>query len=225
MPPLSIYPTTRMDKISSSSWEPLRATRPAHRPQSISTCIQLTNFEFAPTTTATTLPQSKCKAMQPGALLLLQSPTGSYLVQISTTSPLTGHVLRPYDWESLIQFGTYSKDTWDRCFLSESALDTLLTQESDATIEPSPFHLASIGMPQRRYYVNHPKASPTAILRYEVYKKLQQLDLQETCAICRLPYQNIDILKGLDCGHVFHDSCMNEVMKVWKGACPYCGYT
>ncbi|KAF7190382.1 hypothetical protein HII31_08300, partial [Pseudocercospora fuligena] len=100
MPPLSIYPTTRMDKISSSPWTSLTTRK---QPQKSQTFVQHINFDFAPSTNTTPKPKlssrSSTGTMQPGSLLLLQSPIGSYLIQISTTSPLTGHLLRSYDWE------------------------------------------------------------------------------------------------------------------------------
>ncbi|EME80052.1 uncharacterized protein MYCFIDRAFT_211945 [Pseudocercospora fijiensis CIRAD86] len=151
MLPLQIYPTTRTDKTSAERWRPLEPRNPPHNPQFTSTFVQHINSNFVPTTAAPTHQKSKRTTIQPGTLLLLQSPKGSYFIQISTTSPLTAHLLRPYDWESLVQFGSYPKDAWDRRFLSETALDALITEESDVTVEPSREHLASIEVARRRF--------------------------------------------------------------------------
>ncbi|KXS99973.1 hypothetical protein AC578_799 [Pseudocercospora eumusae] len=185
MPSLSIYPTTRMDKVSSSSCKCLRAIRLTHKPQTISTFFQHTNLDFAPTTNFTSKEdiisvQSKCKTMQPGSLLLLQSPAGSHLIQISTIAPTTGHLLRPYDWESLIQFGSYPNDAWDREYLSESTFDALITEESDASLEPSREHLASIDVTERIFYGKGERVPETKRLKYRSYEKAQRLDLQKS---------------------------------------------
>ena len=50
--------------------------------------------------------------------------------------------------------------------------------------------------------------------------EIKQIE-DDTCSICLENYNEKDLCRVLDCGHVFHQKCCDDWLKT-KDTCPYC---
>ena len=71
------------------------------------------------------------------------------------------------------------------------------------------------------YKLNDDKLVPADNCNINIMKDYDITDKEKLCIICRVPMQNDDSIRLLDCKHFYHKECCDEWLKI-KKICPMC---